>query len=80
VSTRKVFEIGGIIAAVVLIVFGVVALIKAIDGGNTVKDELAAQKIVGTPDMTPANITTEVKQGGLNPADVPIPSCSVAGA
>jgi hypothetical protein len=79
VSTRKILEIGGIITAVVLIVFGVVALIKAIDGGNIVKDELSAQKIVGTPDMTPANITTSVKEAGLNPADLPIPTCSVAG-
>ena len=77
-SSRKLFEIGGIVAAIVLIAFGVGALVMGLNGRNTVHDNLAAQKIVGTPDMTPAGITAEAKKAGLNTATLTIPSCSVA--
>ena len=56
---RKAFEIGGIVAAVVLVGFGVASIVMGASGGNTVSDNLAEQKIVGTPDMTPAAITAE---------------------
>jgi hypothetical protein len=79
VSIRKALEIAGLIAAVVLIAFGIVAIVLGAEGKNTVTDELTAQKIVGTPDMTPSATTASVKEAGLNPADIPIPSCSVAG-
>jgi hypothetical protein len=78
-NMRKVFEIGGMVTAVVLVIFGIAAIVIAIDGRNTVKDELAMQKITGTPDMTPTAITAAVKEAGLDPAKTPIPSCSVAG-
>ncbi len=77
-STRKAFEIGGIVTAVVLIAFGVAAIVMGFNGRSTVSDNLAAQKITGTPDMTPAGITAAVKKDGLNPATLPIPTCSVA--
>jgi hypothetical protein len=48
---RKVLEIGGIVAAVVLIAFGVAAIVLAINGRNTVSSELKDQQITGTPDM-----------------------------
>jgi hypothetical protein len=73
---RKGFEIGGLVAGAVLIVFGVVAIYMGISGGNTVKSSLKTQQIVGTPDMTPAGITAAVKKAGLK--NVSIPSCSVA--
>lgn len=76
--SRKAFEIGGVVAAVVLIAFGIGALVMSLNGRNTVKDNLAAQKIVGTPDMTPAAITAAVKKDGLNVSQTPIPTCSVA--
>jgi len=78
-SSRKLFEIGGVLTAVVLVAFGVAAIIIGSNGRSTVTDELSQQKITGTPDMTPTNITAEVKQAGLDPAKTPIPSCSVAG-
>jgi hypothetical protein len=68
-----------VIAAIVLIAFGAVALVMGANGRSTVHDNLAQQKIVGTPDMTPTGIRAEVKKAGLNPAAVPIPTCSVAG-
>jgi hypothetical protein len=60
---RKALEIGGIVAAAVLIGFGIAAIVLAVQGGNTVKTELKAQQITGTPDMasdSPA-IAAEVK-------------------
>ncbi len=76
--SRKALEIGGMLAAVVLIAFGVGAIVLGLNGRSTVKDNLAAQKIVGTPDMTPAAIKGEAKKAGLNLSQTPIPSCSVA--
>ncbi len=78
-SSRKAFEIGGLLASVVLIAFGIAAVVMGFGGRSTVSDNLKQQKIVGTPDMTPTAITAEAKKAGLNPASLPIPSCSVAG-
>ena len=63
---RKVFEIGGLVAAVVLIAFGIGAIVMGAQGKNTVKTNLREQKIVGTPDMTPAGITAEATKSGLD--------------
>jgi hypothetical protein len=73
---RKLFEIGGLIAGLVLIVFGVVAIVMGVNGQSTVSDSLKQQKITGTADMTPAAIRAEAAKAGLKNA--PIPSCSVA--
>ena len=43
---RKLFEIGGIIAGVVLIAFGVAAISMGIDGRATVRDSLKQEQIV----------------------------------
>lgn len=75
---RKVLEIGGIVAAVVLIAFGVAAVVMGADGRTTVHSNLLAQKIIGTPDMTPAGITAEAKAAHLNVNELAIPTCSVA--
>jgi lambda repressor-like predicted transcriptional regulator len=76
--SRKIFEIGGIVAAVVLIAFGAAAVVIGLNGRSTVHSSLAAQKIVGSPDMTPAAITAEAKKAGLSTATITIPNCSVA--
>jgi hypothetical protein len=75
---RKAFELGGIIAAVVLIVFGVAAVVMGAQGRSTVSTNLREQKIVGTPDMTPAGIRAEAAKSGLDVSKLSIPSCSVA--
>jgi hypothetical protein len=75
---RKLLQWGGVVAAVVLVVFGIVAIILGINGGNTVNTDLGQQKITGTPDMTPTAITAEAKAAGLDISKTPIPSCSVA--
>jgi len=73
---RKWFEIGGLVAAAVLIAFGVVAIAMGINGRNTVSSELKQQQIVGTPDMTPSGIKSEAQKAGLK--NVTFPTCSVA--
>ena len=73
---RKAFEIGGLVAAVVLIAFGVAAIVLGVSGKNTVANSLKTQQIVGTSDMTPAGITAEAQAAGLK--NVSIPTCSVA--
>ena len=42
---RKLFDIGGIIAGVVLIIFGVAAIAMGFDGRTTVRDSLTAEQI-----------------------------------
>jgi len=73
---RKVFEIGGLVAAVVLVAFGAIAIAMSITGRSTVGNELKQQQIVGTADMTPASIKAEAQKAGLK--NVSLPTCSVA--
>ena len=44
-----------------------------------VRDALSAEKIIGSPDMTPTLISAEAKDAGLNVATLDIPSQAVAG-
>jgi hypothetical protein len=48
----KIFEYAGVLASVVLVAFGAGAIYMGIDGRNTVRSNLAAEKIVGTPDSS----------------------------
>ena len=75
---RKAFEIGGVVAAVVLVAFGIGAIVLGAQGKSTVHSNLAEQRIVGTPDMTPAAIKGEAAKAGLNTASIAFPTCSVA--
>src|SRR5689334_15974949 len=74
---RKGLEIGGVIAAVVLIAFGIGAIVLGANGKSTVTDSLSREQIVGTPDMTPAVIKEEVADAGLA-GKIDLPSCTVA--
>lgn len=76
--TRKAFEIAGMVAAVVLVAFGIATIVIGANGQSTVHNSLAEQKIVGTPDMTPAGIKAEASKSGLSVSALSIPSCSVA--
>jgi hypothetical protein len=77
VSRARIFRIGGIVSGAVLIAFGIVTIVLAIYGHNTVKTELERQKITGTPDMSPSAIKEEAQKAGLKNVD--LPSCDVAG-
>ena len=74
---RRLLEIGGIAAGVVLIAFGIASLVLSVQGKSTVTDSLAQEKIVGSADMTPDATAAAVKGAGLTGVDVP--DCSVAG-
>jgi hypothetical protein len=50
--SRKFFEYGGIAASVVLIAFGAGSIAIGAWGINTVRDSLAREQIVGTPDSS----------------------------
>lgn len=73
----KYFRIAGIAASVILILFGGASIVIGAAGRNTVKDNLAAEQIVGSPDMTPSAIKAEAAKAGLKNVD--LPTCNVAG-
>ncbi len=75
---RKSLEIGGAVAAVVLIAFGVAALVMGANGNSTVKNSISQEEIVGTPDMSPEAIKAEVDEAGLASKIGDLPSCDVA--
>jgi hypothetical protein len=75
---RKVFELGGLLAAVVLIGFGVGALVMSVQGHNTVNHSLKLEQITGSSDMTPTAIKAEAGKA-LAGVQVDWPTCSVAG-
>ncbi|HET8557955.1 MAG TPA: hypothetical protein VFL58_11685 [Gaiellaceae bacterium] len=75
---RKYLEFGGLVAAAVLIAFGITAVVMGVNGRNTVNSSLANEYIVGSPDMTPSAIKAEAKQAGIYSAVKEWPSKSVA--
>jgi hypothetical protein len=76
---RTLFQYGGIVASVMLIVAGAVSIGAGALGVTQVRNALSAEKIVGSPDMTPTAITAEAKDAGLNLATLDIPNQAVAG-
>jgi hypothetical protein len=76
VTGRRIWEIGGFVSGVVLIVFGVVALYMGINGYQTVGDELGKEQIVGGSDMAPAEIQKAASEAGL-PETIELPTCDV---
>jgi hypothetical protein len=74
---RRLLEIGGLVAGVILVAFGIAVIVLALNGRATVRSNLKQEQIVGTGDMTPAAIREEAQKAGLK--DVDLPSCSVAG-
>jgi hypothetical protein len=76
---RKLFEFGGLVAAAVLVAFGITAIVMGFNGRATVTDSLKAEQIVGTPDMTPAAIKAEAQKAGLDISSISFPTLAVAG-
>ena len=75
-NTRRILELGGVAAGVIMVAFGIGSLVLGVNARNTVGDELKREFIVGSPDMKPAEIEKAVEQAGLS--NVEIPSCDVA--
>lgn len=75
---RKVLEIGGFVAAAVLIIFGITAIVMGFNGRSTVADSLKNQYIVGSPDMTPSAIKAEATKAKIYDSVKQWPTKSVA--
>ena len=75
-NSRKFLEIGGVAAGVLMIAFGIGALVMSVNARNTVSDEIKAEQIVGSGDMNPTDIAVAAKAAGL--VDVTFPTCDVA--
>jgi hypothetical protein len=61
---KPLFKYAGIGASVLLIAFGVGSLIMGISGRNEVRDNIARENIVGTPDMAASVADKPVTTGG----------------
>ena len=79
-TAKKLFEIGGYVAATILVAFGVAALVMGVSGRNEVRANVKREQIVGSSDMNKAAILKEAKDANL-PADIiaTFPTCDVAG-
>lgn len=76
---RKYFEIGGVVAAVVLIAFGIAAIVLGSNGVSEVSTGLKQQHITGTSNMSPSVEASLARKAGLNPATLEMPTCTVVG-
>jgi len=70
------FRLGGIVAGLVLIAFGVGAIVIGLNGRSEVNSTIRQEQIVGSADMSPALIAVGAKEAGLT---VALPTCDVAG-
>jgi len=68
--------LGGVVAGAILIVLGVATIVIAAGGKSDVRDRISAERIEGTPDMTPDATRAAVEEAGIK--DAKIPDCSVA--
>jgi hypothetical protein len=68
---------GGVIAGVLLVAFGIGAIVIGFTGRSEVRSNIQREAIVGSPDMTPSAIKSEAAKAGLKNVD--LPTCSVAG-
>jgi hypothetical protein len=73
---RRVLEICGVIAGVLMVAFGVGALAMSVNARSTVGDELKKEQIVGSADMNPTDIEKAMQEAKLE--NVAAPSCDVA--
>ena len=73
---KRFFEMGGVIAGTLLVVFAIGAIAIGVAGRHEVRQNIAREAIVGSPDMTPTAIKSEAAKAGLKNVD--LPTCSVA--
>ncbi len=77
-TPKRLFELGGYGAAVILIAFGVAALVLGINGRSEVRTNLKREYIVGGSDMNKTDILAAAKQANLS-AEIlsTLPTCNV---
>jgi hypothetical protein len=73
---KRFWSYAGVAASIVLVAFGIGAIVAATSGRSEVRRDISREAVVGTPDMTPKAIAAEAKQAGLT--NVSLPTCSVA--
>lgn len=73
---RTVWELGGLIAGVVLLAFGAAAIYMGASGLGTVKTNVQQEKITAGDDMTPALIKAGWAETGIA-TPVTFPTCSL---
>ena len=73
---KKFFEMGGVIAGALLVLFGIGAIVIGFTGRSEVRSNIQREAIVGSPDMTPSAIKSEAAKAGLK--NVALPTCNVA--
>ena len=72
---NKLYVYAGIAASVVMIAIGIGSIVIGASGRDEVRDKIAIEGIVGTPDMNPDDTRSAVEEAGI---DVDIPDCTVA--
>jgi hypothetical protein len=73
---KRFFTLGGVIAGVLLVLFGIGAMAIGFTGRGEVNSDVKREAIVGSPDMSPSGIKAEATQAGLK--NISFPSCNVA--
>jgi uncharacterized membrane protein YidH (DUF202 family) len=78
-TSKRLFEFGGYAAALILVAFGIAAIVMGVNGRNEVRTDVKREFIVGSPDMNKTAILAEAKEAKL-PAEViaDLPTCDVA--
>ena len=76
-SSSRIRRFAGIAAALLLIAFGVAAVVQGLAGHSTVRDALALERVSGEAGMTPTGIAAKARAAGLH--GVELPTCSVQG-
>jgi hypothetical protein len=77
IAMPRPFRLAGIIAGLVLVAFGIGAIVIGVSGRHEVSTDVKREQIVGTPDMKPSLIAVTAKKAGLT--NVALPTCDVAG-
>jgi hypothetical protein len=77
IAMPRPFRLAGIIAGLVLVAFGIGAIVIGVSGRHEVNTDVQREQIVGTPDMKPSVIVVSAKEAGLK--NVTLPTCDVAG-
>jgi len=79
-NAKRIFELGGYFAALVLVAFGIASLVMGVNGRNEVRKDVKREYIVGSPDMNKNAILAEAKEAKLPAAIIAsLPTCNVAG-
>jgi hypothetical protein len=79
-NAKRIFELGGYFAALVLVAFGIASLVLGVSGRNEVRKDVKRELIVGSPDMNKTAIRAEATEAKLPAAILAtLPTCNVAG-